>query len=53
VKYYENLKLVIEIQSRLKDWTEQDSSVPAKRADAGGNQTKGAPANNAGRSERK
>jgi hypothetical protein len=53
VKYYENLKLVIEIQSRLKDWTEQDSSVPAKRADAGGNQRKGAPANNAGRSERK
>jgi len=53
VKYYENLKLVIEIQSRLKDWTEQDSSVPAKRADTGGNQTKGASANNAGRSERK
>jgi anti-sigma factor RsiW len=54
VKYYENLKLVIEVQSRLKEWTEQDSNPPAKKADAGGNQTKGAPGNAAaGRSERK
>ncbi len=54
VKYYDNLKLVIEVQSRLKEWTEQDSNPPAKRADAGGNQTKDAPAGgSAGRSERK
>jgi hypothetical protein len=24
MKYYDNLKLVIEIQSRLKEWTDQD-----------------------------
>jgi len=54
VKYYENLKLVIEVQSRLKEWTEQDSNPPAKKAVAGGNQTKGAPGNgSAGRSEQK
>lgn len=28
VKYYDNLRLVIEIQSRLKDWTEQDQAAP-------------------------
>jgi hypothetical protein len=26
VKYYDNLRLVIEIQSRLKEWTDQDAS---------------------------
>jgi Putative zinc-finger len=54
VKYYENLKLVIEVQSRLKEWTEQDSTPPVKKADVGGNQTKGAPgSSSAGQSERK
>jgi len=28
MKYYDNLKLVIEIQSRLKDWSEQDPGTP-------------------------
>ncbi len=28
VKYYDNLRLVIEIQSRLKEWTEQDQAAP-------------------------
>ena len=32
VKYYDNLRLVIEIQSRLKEWTDQDQ---AQSADAG------------------
>ena len=26
MKYYDNLRLVIEIQSRLKEWTDQDPS---------------------------
>jgi len=29
VKYYDNLRLVIEIQSRLKEWTDQDASQVA------------------------
>lgn len=29
VKYYDNLRLVIEIQSRLKEWTDQDQSQTA------------------------
>jgi len=54
VKYYENLKLVIEVQSRLKEWTEQDTTPPVKKADVGGNQTKGPRGNAAtGQSERK
>ncbi len=54
VKYYENLKLVIEVQSRLKEWTEQDATPPVKKADVGGNQTKGPRGNSAvGQSERK
>jgi anti-sigma factor RsiW len=28
MKYYDNLKLVIEIQSRLKEWTDQDPGAP-------------------------
>jgi hypothetical protein len=30
VKYYDNLRLVIEIQSRLKEWTDQDASQVAE-----------------------
>ena len=30
VKYYDNLRLVIEIQSRLKEWTDQDTSQVAE-----------------------
>jgi hypothetical protein len=30
MKYYDNLKLVIEIQSRLKEWTDQDPGAGAK-----------------------
>jgi hypothetical protein len=26
VKYYDNLRLVIEIQSRLKEWTDQEQA---------------------------
>jgi anti-sigma factor RsiW len=50
VKYYENLKVVIEIQSRLREWTDQDQS----QAPSGANQKKGAPAstNSAGRNEK-
>jgi hypothetical protein len=29
VKYYDNLRLVIEIQSRLKEWTDQDQAQAA------------------------
>jgi Putative zinc-finger len=29
VKYYDNLRVVIEIQSRLKEWTDQDASQAA------------------------
>jgi len=55
VKYYENLKLVIEIQARLKEWSDQDSSAPAARTDTGRSQTKGAAGSNspAERGERK
>jgi anti-sigma factor RsiW len=54
VKYYENLKLVIEIQGRLKEWTEQDTGATAQKADAMGNQTKGASGSvGSGQSERK
>ena len=53
VKYYENLKLVIEIQSQVKEWSEQDANPPSQKAGAGRNQTK-APGNAAtGRGERK
>jgi len=30
MKYYDNLKLVIEIQSRLKEWTDQDPGAGTK-----------------------
>jgi Putative zinc-finger len=30
VKYYDNLRLVIEIQSRLKEWTDQDANQVAE-----------------------
>lgn len=36
VKYYDNLRLVIEIQSRLKEWTDQD---PGQAAVTGGQAT--------------
>jgi hypothetical protein len=42
VKYYDNLRLVIEIQSRLKEWTDQEqaqSTSPArKQGDEGSKQ---------------
>jgi hypothetical protein len=28
VKYYENLRLVYEIQTRLSEWTQQDETAP-------------------------
>ena len=34
-KYYDNLRLVIEIQSRLKEWSEQEPIQRAKPAEAG------------------
>ena len=37
VKYYDNLRLVIEIQSRLKEWTDQEQQVdPGKQKPATG-----------------
>jgi anti-sigma factor RsiW len=33
VKYYENLRWVIEIQSRLKEWTDQEQSPEAKQGE--------------------
>ncbi len=37
MKYYDNLRLVIEIQSRLKEWTDQDQPSPAsKQGDSSG-----------------
>jgi len=38
VKYYDNLRLVIEIQSRLKEWTDQEQS---QVADSGKQQAEG------------
>jgi hypothetical protein len=35
VKYYENLRLVIEIQSRLKEWKDQDQAPVAAQAPQG------------------
>jgi Putative zinc-finger len=35
MKYYDNLRLVIEIQSRLRDWTDQDPGAPASGATTG------------------
>jgi hypothetical protein len=37
MKYYDNLKLVIEIQSRLKEWTDQDPGAGTKTG-AGANE---------------
>ncbi len=42
VKYYDNLRLVIEIQSRLKEWTDQEqaqNTSPARKP--GDRQTEG------------
>jgi hypothetical protein len=36
MKYYDNLKLVIEIQSRLKEWTDPDAAAPGTSAPASG-----------------
>jgi hypothetical protein len=35
MKYYDNLRLVIEIQSRLKEWTDQEQAAPKPTAAAG------------------
>lgn len=43
MKYYDNLKLVIEIQSRLKEWTEQEQASKRQPAPASTNKTKEAP----------
>ena len=32
MKYYDNLRLVIEIQSRLREWSDQDASQPAAQS---------------------
>jgi Putative zinc-finger len=45
MKYYDNLRLVIEIQSRLKDWTDQEAGQVA----AGRGQEPGGSAQDAGR----
>jgi len=37
VKYYDNMRLVIEVQSRLKEWSEQDQEQ--KRPPAGQQQS--------------
>jgi hypothetical protein len=38
MKYYDNLRLVIEIQSRLKDWTDQDPAAQQRGAKEGSQQ---------------
>lgn len=38
VKYYDNLRLVIEIQSRLKEWTDQDAGQAAESGKEGNKQ---------------
>jgi hypothetical protein len=38
MKYYDNLKLVIEVQSRLKEWTDTDAAAPGTRAEQRRNQ---------------
>jgi hypothetical protein len=42
MKYYDNLRLVIEIQSRLKEWTDQDQLVDSspRKPDAGTSENK-------------
>jgi hypothetical protein len=42
MKYYDNLRLVIEIQSRLKEWTDQDQIVDSspRKPDAGTSENK-------------
>jgi hypothetical protein len=38
MKYYDNLRLVIEIQSRLKEWTDQDAAAQPRGAKEGSQQ---------------
>lgn len=38
VKYYDNLRLVIEIQSRLKEWSDQEQVADSKQAAPGSKQ---------------
>lgn len=48
VKYYENLRLVYEIQTRLKDWSDQaevDRAAQSKRATGGGTRAPSSPGN--------
>lgn len=45
MKYYDNLRVVIEIQSRLREWTDQD---PSQNAPAGQAQPSLAPGNERG-----
>jgi anti-sigma factor RsiW len=42
VKYYDNLRVVIEIQSRLQEWTSQDQAQPGGPAADGSGQKTGA-----------
>jgi Putative zinc-finger len=49
VKYYDNLRLVIEIQSRLKEWTDQEQAQKA----AGSEQKAGGSKQEAGSSKQK
>ena len=52
VKYYENLRLVIEIQSRLQEWSDQDAGAPPQAA-GGGRQAAGSRTQAAGTNEKK
>ena len=54
VKYYDNLRLVIEIQSQVKEWTDQEQSqstdAGARKSDAG---TGGSAVSDSGKNEKR
>lgn len=52
VKYYDNLRLVIEIQSQVKEWTDQDQSQSAE-SDMQKTGVAGSGANDSGRNEKR
>lgn len=52
MKYYENLRLVIEIQSRLKEWSDQEQTADAANQQVTSQQEKGG-ANAAGPNDNK
>jgi hypothetical protein len=54
VKYYDNLRLVIEIQSRLKEWTDQEQTAEnSKQKAAGSGQLSPAATPDAGTNEKR